>query len=79
MPRNSAITRTPDTAADTRRITPRTVAVSLAHEDTITAWDALVGRCGSTQAAFEALVLLPGALEAAGIDPAAYLRCRTHR
>ena len=79
MPRNAAIARTPDATPDTRRITPRTVAVSLSHAETIDAWDALVARCGSMQAAFEALVLLPDALEAAGIDPGAYLRCRTPR
>lgn len=40
----------------------------------IATWEALVARCGSTQAAFEALVLLPDAMRAAGIDPDPHLR-----
>lgn len=73
MPRNAAIARTADVGA---KPVPRTVAVSLHHPDSIAAWDALVARCGGAQAAFEALVLLPAALEAAGIDAEVWLRGR---
>lgn len=56
-----------------------TITLALTHADAIAAWTALVQRCGGAQAAFEALVLLPSALQAAGIDPGSYMRCRSPR
>lgn len=74
MPRNAAISRTVD-ATDPRPVV-RTIAVQLSQPESIAAWDALVERCGSAQGAFEALVLLPAALQGAGIDPEVWLRGR---
>lgn len=51
----------------------RHIAVTLSHPHSVTAWDGLVERCGSAQAALEALVLLPAAMRGAGLDPDSYL------
>lgn len=56
-----------------------TITLELTRDDAIAAWTSLVQRCGGAQAAFEALVLLPSALQAAGIDPGSYMRCRNPR
>ena len=55
------------------------LALTLTRPESIAAWNALVARCGSAQAAFEALVLLPEAMHGAGFDPDPYLcqRCKT--
>lgn len=94
MPRHAAISRTaaapaPGTSGATSTpsshpapqapAAPDTVTLALSPDGTLSAWNALVQRCGSAQAAFEALVLLPAALEAAGIDPCLYMRCRQSR
>ena len=71
MPRNAVVSRTADSTA------PRSfalhVALTLAHPASIAAWNSLVARCGSAQAAFEALVLLPEAMRGAGFDPDVHL------
>lgn len=77
MPRNAAVSR--DTPPSPPTPALQRVAVTLSGDDCIAAWEALVQRCGGPQAAFEALVLLPAALHAAGIDPERFLQARRLR
>lgn len=71
MPRNAAVSRTADSPAP--RPPSLHVALTLTQPASIAAWNALVARCGSAQAAFEALVLLPQAMRGAGFDPDLHL------
>lgn len=73
MPRNAAVSRTTDAIAP--RPFALHLALTLTHPASIAAWEALVARCGSPHAAFEALILLPEAMRAAGFDPDVHL-CR---
>ena len=77
MPRNAAVSRTANSIAP--RPFALQLALTLTHPESITAWNALVDRCGSAQAAFEALVLLPEAMRGAGFDPDPHLNrcCKT--
>ena len=75
MPRNAAVRRNSDASSSSSPApSSQQIAVHLTQPASIAAWTALVERCGGAQAAFEALVLLPAALEGAGIDTARFLR-----